>query len=123
MVNLGVFKWALDTGRGVIEAQGLTFLTLVLIQFFNAYNFRSDRQSIFRIGFFRNKWLNLAISWEVALLVLIVYTPFLQDSFRTFPLSAFDWAIVILVAATVCPVLEITRAIIRLGNKKGKPGT
>jgi len=118
LVNLGVFKWALDAGRGMLEAQAMCFLTLVMIQFFKAYNFRSDKQSIFKIGFFKNKWLNIAIPWEIALLVVIVYTPFLQDSFRTFPLSALDWLLVVLLAGTVFPVLELTKAIFRRRERK-----
>jgi Ca2+-transporting ATPase len=118
LVNVGIFKWALDAGRGMIEAQALCFLTLVLIQLFKAYNFRSDKHSIFKIGFFRNKWLNLAVLWELMLLVLIVYTPFLQRPFHTFSLSGFDWAIVILLACTIFPVLEIAKAIIRLQERK-----
>lgn len=52
------------------------------------------------------------------MLVLIVYTPFLQESFHTFSLSVLDWAIVILSALTVLPVLEITKAVIRMNSKK-----
>jgi Ca2+-transporting ATPase len=113
LVNLGVFKWALDAGRGMLEAQALCFLTLVLIQFFKAYNFRSDRQSIFKIGFFRNRWLNITVLGEIALMVVIVYVPALQGSFRTFSLSGWDWLLVILLAATVFPVLELTKAFFR----------
>jgi hypothetical protein len=49
----------------------MTFVSLVLIQFFKAYSFRSDRHSVL-IRPFANKWLNLAIIWELLLLVLIV---------------------------------------------------
>ena len=42
----------------------MTFVSLVLIQFFKAYNFRSDRHSVLRHPF-ANKWLNLAIVWEL----------------------------------------------------------
>ncbi len=118
LVNLGVFKWALDAGRGMLEAQALCFLTLVLIQFFKAYNFRSDKQSIFKIGFFKNKWLNIAIVWEIALLAVIVYTPALQPSFHTFSLGGFDWLLVVLLAATVFPVLELTKAFFRWRERK-----
>ena len=119
LVNLGIFKWALDVGRGVIEAQCLCFLTLVVIQFFKAYNFRSDKHSIFKIGLFRNKWLNLAICWEIMLLCLVVYTPWLQKPFHTFSLGIVDWSLVILLAGTIFPVLEISKAIIRWQEKKG----
>lgn len=113
LVNLGVFKWALDAGRGMIEAQCLCFLTLVIIQFFKAYNFRSDKHSIFKIGLFNNKWLNLAIISQLMLMLVIIYVPFLQEPFRTFSLSVADWALVILLAGTIFPVLEISKAIIR----------
>ena len=113
LVNLGIFKWALDAGRGIIEAQALCFLTLIIIQFFKAYNFRSDRHSIFKIGLLRNRWLNLAVLIEFMLLVLIIYMPFFQGPFHTFSLSAFDWLIVLLAAGTVFPVLEITKLAIR----------
>jgi len=118
LVNLGIFKWALDAGRGMIEAQGLCFLTLVLIQLFKAYNFRSDKHSIFKIGFFRNKWLNLAICWETALLLVIIYVPFLQKPFHTFSLGAVDWAIVVLLAGSIFPVLEISKAVIRWQERR-----
>ena len=58
----------------------MTFVSLVLIQFFKAYNFRSDRHSVLNRPF-ANKWLNIAILWELAVLALIVYLPFLQKPF------------------------------------------
>ncbi|MCJ7769517.1 MAG: cation-translocating P-type ATPase [Dehalococcoidales bacterium] len=118
LVILGVFKWALDAGRGMTEAQALCFLTLIIIQFFKAYNFRSDRHSIFKIGLLRNRWLNLAVLLEFMLLVLIIYMPFFQGPFHTFSLSAFDWLIVLLAAGTVFPVLEITKLAIRWWLKR-----
>ena len=46
LVNLGLFAWALQSGRSTSEAMTMTFVSLVVIQFFKAYNFRSDRQSV-----------------------------------------------------------------------------
>src|SRR5690606_11491245 len=62
-VNLGVFAWALQSGRGLAEAMTMSFASLVLIQFFEAYYFRSDRRSVLERPF-ANRWLNLAILWE-----------------------------------------------------------
>ena len=120
LVNLGIFKWALDTGRGMLEAQSFCFLTLVAIQLFKAYNFRSDKHSVFKIGLFSNKWLNLAIISQIMLMVVIVYVPFLQELFNTYALSAFDWVLVILLAGTVFPVLEISKGIIRWQDKRSE---
>jgi Ca2+-transporting ATPase len=62
---------------------------------------------------FANKWLNLAIVWELLLLALIVYLPVLHAPFSTYSLPPIDWAIVLVLALTVIPVLEIAKWMIR----------
>jgi Ca2+-transporting ATPase len=114
LVNLGLFAWALNSGRSLAEAMTMTFVSLVLIQFFKAYNFRSDRHSALKRPF-ANKWLNLAIVWELVLLVLIVYTPFLHGPFGTFSLRLTDWVNVLLLSFTVSPVLELAKWMERRG--------
>lgn len=113
-INLGLFVWALNSGRVLQEAITMTFVSLVLIQFFKAYNFRSDRHSVLNHPF-ANKWLNLAIFWELILLGFIIYVPFLQNTFGTFALPWEDWVIIILAAFTVSPVLELAKWILRRG--------
>jgi Ca2+-transporting ATPase len=112
LVNLSLFVWALSSGRSVQEAMTMTFVSLVLIQFFKAYNFRSDRQSVLHRPFV-NKWLNLAIIWELIMLGLILYVPLLERVFGTFPLTMMDWVIIVAAAFTVSPVLELTKWIER----------
>ncbi len=114
IINLGLFTWALNAGKSLEEAMTMTFVSLVLIQFFKAYNFRSDRHSIFNQPF-SNKWLNLAILWELALLFVIIYVPFLHDAFGTYYLPLVDWLIVGALAVTIVPVLEIAKWMVRKG--------
>ncbi len=114
LVNFGVFTWALNSGRGVAEAMTLTFVTLVLTEFFKAYSYRSDRHSVLNRPF-ANKWLNLAILWEVSLLMLILYVPFFNEAFGTFGLPLADWMRVAGLAATVMPVLEAVKWMGRRG--------
>jgi Ca2+-transporting ATPase len=113
-INLGLFAWALASGRSAAEAMTMTFVSLALIQFFKAYNFRSDRLSVLNRPF-ANRWLNLAVLWELALLVLIVHVPLLHEPFGTFSLSPTDWAIVIGLSLTVSPVLELAKWMERRG--------
>ena len=108
VVNLGLFVWALNSGRPVAEAMTMTFVSLVLIQFFKAYNFRSDRLSVLRDPF-ANKWLNLAIFWELIMLALILYVPALESVFGTVALPLNDWVLIIAAALTISPVLELTK--------------
>jgi P-type Ca2+ transporter type 2C len=111
-VNLSLFQWALASGRSLVESMTMTFVSLVLIQFFKAYNFRSEKDSILKRPF-ANRWLNLAVAWELVLLGLIILLPVLRKPFGTFLLSAEDWLIVIAAAATVIPVIETVKFILR----------
>lgn len=113
-VNISLFAWLLNTERSLDEAMAMTFVSLVLIQFCKAYNYRSDRFSVLRKPF-ANRWLNLAVTWELVLLAFIVYAPFLQGPFGTFTFGWTDWAVTAGLAFTVVPVLEATKWIERHG--------
>lgn len=113
-VNLFLFALLLKSGRPPAEAMAITFVALVLIEFIKAYNFRSDHLSVFNRPF-ANRWLNLAIVWEIALLILVLYWPFLQVPFATFSLSFADLLTVVLTAMTISPVLELAKWMKRRG--------
>lgn len=112
LINISLFVWSQNSGRSIQEAMTMVFVSLVLIEFFKAYNFRSDRQSVFS-KIFANKWLNRAILWELLLLSLILYVPFLQKVFNVFSLTVNDWIIIGSFALTIVPVLEFTKWIIK----------
>ena len=114
LINLGLFVWAYNSGRTLEQAMTMTFVSLVLVQFFKAYNFRSDRHSVFNRPF-ENKWLNTAILWEAVLLLLIVYVPALHEPFNTFSLPLIDWAIIFALSLTISPVLEFVKWMERKG--------
>lgn len=111
-VNTTLFGWALSTDRTVEEAITLVFASLALIEFFKAYSYRSERRSILRAPF-ANRWLNLAILWEVCLLVLVVQLPPLQGAFGTTGLGPAEWLLVAGCAATIVPVLELGKWVVR----------
>jgi Ca2+-transporting ATPase len=119
VVTLAVFVWAVNTGRSMEEAQSLCFVTLILIEFFNAFNCRSLEQSLFQVGIFKNRWLWLAIAWECMLLLLIVYLPPLRAPFNTFPLAWWEWVIAILSASTIFFGLELFKLLKKLLSTKG----
>jgi Ca2+-transporting ATPase len=114
LINIGLFTWALSARSDVNEAMTMTFVSLVLIQFLKAYCFRSERHSVL-IRPFANKWLNRAVAWEIALLVVVIYTPILQQPFGTFSLPMIDWAVVLSGALTILPVLELAKWMERRG--------
>jgi Ca2+-transporting ATPase len=114
LVNLGLYVWTINSGRSQTEAMTMTFISLVLIQFFNAYNFRSYHDSVLQNPF-ANRWLNLSILAEIALLLLILYMPAMHEPFNTFSLSLVDWLIVLGFSLTILPVMEMVKGMVRIG--------
>lgn len=120
--NLALFSWALQSGRTLTQAMTMTFLSLVLIEFVKAYNFRSDHHSMLHRPF-ANKWLNLAILWETVLLVFILWFEPLHEPFGTSHLQPNEWLIAAIPALTISPVLELAKWIVsrrHLGAKQAE---
>jgi Ca2+-transporting ATPase len=113
--NLMIFAAALAAGRTAGEARTLTFVSLVLIQLVKAYHFRSDRHSVLRSPL-ANRWLDLAVLWELMLLCAVVHVPFLQRALGTQPLGALEWVVVATAALSVSPVLESVKCLARRGR-------
>src|SRR5918997_2881014 len=111
-ITFGLFSWALSTDRPLAEAMTMTFAALVLVEFFKAYSFRSERSPVLDRPF-ANKWLNRAIVWELCLLALVINLPFLQDAFGTTSLAPQDWLLVVGLAFLIVPVLEVAKWVIR----------
>jgi Ca2+-transporting ATPase len=111
LVSLGVFLWALNSGRTPVEAQCLCFVTLVSVELFNCFNCRSEKLSLFRMNPLGNKWLLAAVAFSWAIAVAIVYAPFLQGPFHTYSMSLPDWGIVLLAGVSVLFPVEITKLI------------
>jgi Ca2+-transporting ATPase len=111
LASLGVFLWALNSGRSPLEAQCLCFVTLVSVELFNCFNCRSERLSIFRMNPSGNKWLLAAVASSWAITVAIVYLPFFQGPFHTYAMSLQDWGIVLLAGVSVIIPVEITKLI------------
>jgi Ca2+-transporting ATPase len=108
VVNMALFGGLLAAGRPLPEAMAMTFVSLVVIQLLKAYNYRSDRLSVFDRPF-ANRWLNAAVLWELGLLLALIYVPALHAPFGTFSFSGLDWLLAASAAATVVPVLEAVK--------------
>jgi len=79
---------------------------------FNVFNARSDRNSALH-GLFENGWLWIAVIVSLALQVVVLYTPFLQQAFSTVPLSGSDWLLCTAVASSVVWLREVEKFVYR----------
>ncbi len=93
-------------------AQTMTFTTLMLAQLFNVFNSRSDDRSAFA-SLFSSKWLWAAIGLSLALQLLVLYVPAMQQAFGTTGLNAGDWLRCTLFASAVLWSREVSKLVLR----------
>ena len=104
------YDWA---GVDVQSAETMAFVTLSLAELFRAFTVRSERVSIFKLGFFSNKYLVGAVALSLALVMCTVFIPFLQPIFNTHALTLAEWEVVLSLALLPAVAEEITKWFLR----------
>ncbi|MHB8993468.1 MAG: cation-translocating P-type ATPase, partial [Chloroflexota bacterium] len=107
-----------DSGAIYATATTMTFAAIVACQLGNAYASRTARVSVFSIGLFSNRLLNLGVLAAVGILLLLVYTPFLQPIFNTAPLGAREWAFLLVWPPLILAADELRKWAIRRGERR-----
>ncbi len=120
LTTFGVFKWALSSGHSDLEAQALCFITLMVVGEFTALASRSEKESLLKLGLFKNKWLLVAMVGTIAATMPIIYIPALQEYFHTYSLGWKDWGIAILASSTLFVAVEVFKAIWSLTQARRK---
>ena len=85
-------------------------MVLALCQIVQAYNMRSEH-SLFKIGAFGNKNLNLAALASTALMAFVLFTPGVQDIFNLRYLTWQQYVIGLVLIFVPLLVMEISKAI------------
>lgn len=112
VIALGVawnYTTALQESNTLENARTVAVTTMVFFQFFQAWNSRSEYDSIFRINPLGNPFLFYSMIAAVLAQLAFIYAPPLQWVFRTVPLTATEWVRVLAVAASVLVVVELDK--------------
>jgi Ca2+-transporting ATPase len=92
VATLGAFLLGKQWFPGdLAAAQTMAFATLATSELLRAYTARSERYSVFRIGIWSNKYMQMSIAASIALLLAVIYVPFLDSIFNTTPLGLREW--------------------------------
>ena len=104
---------------GTLEGgQTMAFVTLALTQIVQAYNMRSER-SLFKIGPFSNKNLNLAALSSLVLVLVVLFTP-LRIAFGLVILPTWLYLVALALIITPLIVMELSKALGLIKVKKHK---
>ena len=111
VATLGTFLWSLGI-REVEHEKAITigFMTLALSQLFHVFNARSSGPVLFSRRLFTNGWVWAAIALTIALQLAAVYHPTLARVLSTTPLSARDWALILVASFVPLVVGQVWKA-------------
>ena len=112
-LKLPFIKDIVRTGEDFRYLMTAYFALLIFIHIFHAFNSRTERLNIFA-NLSKNKVFIVIIIFITVVQVFLIYNG--GDLFRTYGLSAFEFALVLLLAITVIPLDWIRKLIIK---KKG----
>ena len=101
-----------------IVATTMTLAGIVFSQIGAVMNCRTDRQSVFKKGLFKNYTINLGIILEVFFLVLIMHVPTLQKVFGTAPIGVKDWLFLMFIPPIILAIEEVRKVFSRMHSPK-----
>lgn len=100
-----------------VRLGAIALTVMAAFQWFNAWNSRSARHSVFSQNPLANPYLIGATVIVVVLQMAALHLPFLQSILRTTPLTLNEWVICIAVASSALWVEELRKIAARLFNR------
>jgi sodium/potassium-transporting ATPase subunit alpha len=98
---------------GSIEATTACLTGIVIAQVANVFACRSFRESVFSIGFLTNRLIFVGIAFELVLQAFIVYHPWGNRLFSTYPISITTWLVLLPFAFVLFFAEEARKAVRR----------
>lgn len=103
------FTQAVQAGESLENARTVAVTTMVFFQFFQAWNSRSETESIFTLNPISNPFLFYSMIAAFVAQLAFIYAPPLQWIFRTVPLTTTEWLRIIVTSSTVVLAVEVDK--------------
>lgn len=116
MTVFSLLLFGLSYEADLAKAMTISLTLLAVFQWFNAWNSRSETESVFRMSLWSNKFMVGGTLVAFVSQLLAVYHPFFQSFLRTVPLALSDWLIIIMLSTSIILVEEVRKFLWR--NKK-----
>ena len=108
---LGLKVFFVNDANPLTGARTMAFATLILAELFRAYSARSEHVSVFKLGIFSNKSMNLAVSVSALLLLFVIYIPVVNKVFDNIALPLLAWIPILILAIIPFSSSEIYKTI------------
>jgi P-type Ca2+ transporter type 2C len=116
--TLGAFWIGRSTGEHIEFAETMAFVTLSCSELLRAFTARSEYFPLLKIGAFGNRLMNYAVISSLALILAVVYVPFLQQVFNTEPLGLAQWIDIAPLLLLPSVAAEVTKLVFAPKTKK-----
>ncbi len=100
-------------GTVYAAATTMVFAGIVASQIGNVFACRTEGESVFKAGVFKNRFIIASVFVEVLILLTLVYFPPLQRGFGFSPLHLNEWAILFAFPVIMLGAEEIRKAVMR----------
>lgn len=102
---------------GVEVGRTYAFVTLITCELLRAYSARSEHVSLFKIGVFSNKFMNLATVVSFSMMIVVLAFPALREIFDLTLLDLSNWEVILI---AILPVVfgELTKVFKSRTSKK-----
>ena len=117
-ITLLAYGLGLHLSNDYAVANTMAFATLTLSQLFHAFDVRSERTSLFRLGIFSNPAMNKAFLVGLLLQAAVLLAPPLQAAFSVVSLTLSLWGVTLGLAVTPLIVCEIVKGVHRAAHPK-----
>jgi len=95
------------------EGATMVFLGIIIMQVANVFACRTERASVFTVGFFSNRLVFAGIAFELVFAAVLIYVPFFQKIFGTAPVGWECWMVLFLFTPLVFLAEEGRKAWVR----------
>ena len=111
ITTISAMRMASD--EALTHARTMSFIVLTVSQLFYAYTMRVDNVSTFKIGIFKNKYLNISVIIGLVLQILLINTTGVAKIFNVQSLNISDWDIVIIFALIPFVINELIKTFVK----------
>ncbi len=115
MAGLSLFTQAWAYHSGLAHWQTMVFTVLTISQLGHVMAIRSEKESLFSIGFFSNTPMTAAVMMTFVLQMALIYLPVFNETFKTNPLSMEELVFCLAISSIVFIAVEIEKWLIRRG--------
>ena len=109
LIILGLFIFNLEYG-GTIQAVSAAFAAMIIFELVRLIDIRTD----YKIKWFSNPWLSVAMLGSVLLLFAVMYIPALSITFGLQPISSINWVVIGVGSASLFVIMKILNPILDL---------